>query len=70
MITLNHTVNVKVNFDETKAPAYILSALQNLPADEIQKILATTFIASLDSLDSLDKINENNAYALVEWGDN
>jgi hypothetical protein len=66
---LTHNVKVSVDFDEKKMPDYVLTALVNYSEKDLQELLSSTFISSLDSIGALDKINANNSYAKVSWGE-
>ena len=65
---LTHNVKVSVDFDEKTMPDYVLTALVNYSEKDLQELLESVFIDSLNSIDALDKINENNSYAKVSWG--
>jgi len=65
---LTHNVKVSVDFDEKTTPDYVLTALVNYSEKDLQELLESVFIDSLNSIDALDKINENNSYAKVSWG--
>ena len=65
---LTHIVKVSVDFDEKKMPDYVLTALVNYSEKDLQELLESVFIGSLNEIGALDKINENNSYAKVSWG--
>jgi hypothetical protein len=65
---LTHNVKVSVDFDEKTTPDYVLTALVNYSEKDLQELLESVFIGSLNAIDALDKINENNSYAKVSWG--
>jgi hypothetical protein len=65
---LTHNVKVSVDFDEKTTPDYVLTALVNYSEKDLQALLESVFIGSLNAIDALDKINENNSYAKVSWG--
>jgi len=66
---LTHNVKVSVDFDEKTTPDYVLTALVNYSEKDLQELLESVFIGSLNAIDALDKINENNSYAKVSWGE-
>lgn len=70
MIELKHSVNLVAKIDEHKMPEHLLASLLNLNETQMHKLLASVFIGALDEIGALEKVNENNAYALIEWGDN
>jgi len=65
---LTHNVKVSVDFDEKTMPDYVLTALVNYSEKDLQELLESVFIGSLNEIGALDKINQNNSYAKVSWG--
>ena len=68
--TINHTVNLIAEFDTDKMPANIALSFMMLDEQQLNSILAKTFIDSLTHIGAFDKMNENNQYATIKAGKN
>ena len=68
--TIEHTVNLIAEFDTDKMPMGVAQMLMTYDEVAINKILAQTFIATLEYIGAFDKMNENNDYATIKAGIN
>lgn len=68
--TVEHTVKLVAKFDVEKMPLEVAYLMMQHDETTLNKILAKTFQASIEQIGALDAINANNAYAIIEFGDN
>jgi hypothetical protein len=68
--TIEHTVKLIAEFDTEKMPLDIAYLLMQVGEEQLNSILAQTFVASIDHIGGLDKINANAEYATIKWGNN
>ena len=68
--TINHTVNLIAEFDTDKMPANIALSFMMLDEQQLNSILAKTFIDSLNHIGAFDMMNNNNQYATIKAGNN
>lgn len=67
---VEHTIKLIAEFDTDTMPLDIAYAMTMLSETELNKILAETFIASIDHISGLEKINAGNQFATIKWGNN
>jgi hypothetical protein len=68
--TIEHTINLIAEFDTDKMPAHIAYMMMKYNEEQLNSVLAQTFIATLEHIGAFDKINENNVYATIKAGKN
>lgn len=68
--TVEHTVKLVAKFDVDKMPLEIAYLIMQHDETTLNKILAQTFVASINHIGALDIINADNQYATIEFGDN
>lgn len=68
--TIEHTVKLIAEFDTDKMPVNIAYMMMQVSEEQLNEILAQTFVASIDHIGGLEKINANNEYATIKWGNN
>lgn len=67
---IEHTIKLVAKLDVDKMPLEIAYMIMQVDEKQLNKILAQTFVASMNHIGALDKMNEGNAYATIEFGDN
>jgi hypothetical protein len=68
--SIEHSVNIIIEFDTDKMPANLAYMMMQYDEEQLNKVLAQTFIATLEHIGAFDKMNKNNVYATIKAGNN
>lgn len=68
--TIEHTIKLIAEFDVEKMPLDVAYMLMQVNEEQLNSILAQTFVASIDHIGGLEKINAGNEFATIKWGNN
>ena len=67
---VEHTIKLVAEFDMDAMPLEIAYLMMQHDETTLNKVLAQTFMASIDHIEGLEKINAGNEYATIKWGNN
>lgn len=67
---VEHTIKLIAEFNTDTMPLDVAYAMTMLPESELHKVLAETFISSIDHISGLEQINAGNQFATIKWGNN
>ena len=67
---VEHTIKLVAEFDMDTMPLEIAYLMMQHDEETLNKILAQTFMASIDHIEGLEQINAGNEYATIKWGNN
>ena len=67
---IEHTIKLIAEFDTDKMPAQVAYLMFNLSEEQLNSVLAQTFIHSLNHIGAFEKLNANNEYATIKAGNN
>ena len=67
---VEHTIKLVAEFNMETIPLEIAFAMSTLTEEQLNSILAKTFMESIDHINGLEKLNAGNEYATIKWGNN
>ena len=67
---VEHTIKLVAEFNMDTMPLEIAYLMMQHDEETLNKVLAQTFMASIDHIGGLEKINDGNEYATIKWGNN